>query len=48
MRVLQVVTLLLPGGAEKLIVDMSEVMIHQGADVEVAVFNGRGTMLASV
>ncbi|MCI6160800.1 MAG: glycosyltransferase [Prevotella sp.] len=43
MRILQVITSLLTGGAEKLIVDISARLKNYGHDVDVVVFNGERT-----
>lgn len=45
MRILQVITSLLPGGAEKLVSDLLPYFRNEGAEVEIAVFNAVETSL---
>lgn len=43
MRILQVITSFLPGGAEKLVADLVPCFRHEGYEVEIAVFNALDT-----
>ena len=48
MKILQVITSLKVGGAEKLLVDMVPLLIQKGHQVDVLLFNGEGTPLAEL
>ena len=48
MRILQVITSLLVGGAEKLVVDLVPKLVERGHDVDVVVFNAKNMPLLSL